>query len=709
MIGQTVSHYKILEKLGQGGMGIVYKAQDLKLDRCVAIKFLPSHLSSSEENKTRFLQEAKAAAALNHPNILGVYEIDDPDGKIFFAMEYVDGITLKQYIANLNSGKGIPVIQALDWTIQIAQGLKTAHDKYIVHRDIKPENIMVASDGKLKIMDFGIAKLKNNSGFTKTGTSMGTLSYMSPEQAQGEAADQRSDIWALGVVLYEMLTADLPFKSEHEAGLLYLIVNEDPPVPSLMDRKIPHQMDFVTKKMLAKDKSQRYQNMIEVLESLQETRRNLENTPVQVQMKAIAVLPFGNISPDKESDYFSDGLTEELIINLSRLKDIRVVPRTTSMVYKGTNKEVKTIGRELGTRYILAGSVRKFQDNLRIAVELVDIEADAQLWAETYKGKLADVFDIQEQVSKQIVDALMVKLTPKEQVELTKRATLNPQAFDCNLRARDSLYRFTKNSVQTAIELFRKAIEYDARYADAYAGLSEAYAHLYQQFDRNDTWLEKALEAGLKALMYDPSLSEAYSALGLVYLYKKSHDEALESSQKAIALNPSNHIAYWILGRTYRTTDRNHDAAELFKKVIELSPDFYAAYGDLILCYDLLEEKDELNKWTKIANQMFPRYLSLHPDDARAHIFFAISLVRDGQIDDAKLKAARAIELSPNDPLMFYNAACFYSSVGDKPLALESLKNAISAGYGFYEWIKRDPDLDNIHNEPEYIEMMKGK
>jgi serine/threonine protein kinase/tetratricopeptide (TPR) repeat protein len=629
MIGQTVSHYKILEKLGEGGMGVVYKAQDLKLDRYVAIKFLPAHLSSFEENKARFLQEAKAAAALNHPNILGVYEIDDPDGKIFFAMEYVEGTTLKIYITNLKSGKGIPVIQALEWTMQIAQGLKAAHDKNIVHRDIKPENIMVASDGKLKIMDFGIAKLKSNSGFTKTGTSLGTLSYMSPEQAHGEAADQRSDIWALGVVLYEMLTADLPFKSEHEAGLLYLIVNEEPPVPSLMDRKIPHQIDLVIKKMLAKDKLQRYQNMVDVLESLQGARRDIESTPVQAPMKAIAVLPFGNISPDKESDYFSDGLTEELIINLSRLKDIRVVPRTTSMQYKGTTKEVKTIGRELGTRYILAGSVRKFQDNLRIVVELVDIEADAQLWAETYKGKLADVFDIQEQVSKQIVDALMVKLTPKEQVVLTKRATLNPQAFDCNLRARDSLYRFTKNSVQTAIELFRKAIEYDGRYADAYAGLSESYAHLYQQFDRNDAWLAKALDAGLKALMYDPSLSEAYSALGLVYLYKKSHDEALESSQKAIELNPSNHIAYWILGRTHRTTDRNRDAAELFKKVIELSPDFYAAYGDLILCFDLLGEKEELMKWVEISNQMFPRYLSLHPDDARAHIFFAISLVRE--------------------------------------------------------------------------------
>jgi serine/threonine protein kinase len=250
MIGQTISHYKILEKLGEGGMGVVYKAQDLKLDRMVAVKFLPSHLSASPDSKARFLQEAKATAALNHPNILNVYEIDEQEDGMFLVMEFLEGTTLKKYMSNLNSGTGVPVHQAIEWASQIAEGLKAAHGKNIVHRDIKPENVMLTNEGKLKIMDFGIAKLKSSSGLTRTGTSLGTLSYMSPEQAQGEAADQRSDIWSLGVVLYELLTADLPFKSEHEAGLLYLIVNEDPPVPSLMDRKIPHQVDGLIKKML---------------------------------------------------------------------------------------------------------------------------------------------------------------------------------------------------------------------------------------------------------------------------------------------------------------------------------------------------------------------------------------------------------------------------------------------------------------------------
>jgi serine/threonine protein kinase/Flp pilus assembly protein TadD len=712
--------FRITRLLGRGGMGSVYEAFEESMRRKVALKVLDAGLSASGSQVSRFEREAWVGGRLNHPNIVKVFAHGSEGSRHYIAMELIDGESLHAEIRRLkeerearrgsdSTSRKEQIRRMVSLFVAVSDALHHVHQKGIVHRDIKPENIMLARDGKLKIMDFGIAKLKSSSGLTRTGTSLGTLSYMSPEQAQGLVADQRSDIWSLGVVLYEMLTADLPFKAEHEAGLLYLIVNDEPPVPSLMDRKIPHQMDLVITRMLAKDRATRFQSVDEVTASLDDARRSIENAPSQVQTKAIAVLPFGNISPDKESDYFSDGLTEELIINLSRLKDIRVVPRTTSMQYKGTNKEVKAIGRELGTRYILAGSVRKFQDNLRIAVELVDIEADAQLWAETYKGKLADVFDIQEQVSKQIVDALMVKLTPKEQIVLTKRPTLNPQAFDCNLRARDSLYRFTKNGVQTAIELFRKAIEYDGRYADAYAGLSESYAHLYQQFERKESWLDLALEAGLKALMYDPSLSEAYSALGLVYLYKKSNDEAIESSQKAIQLNPSNHIAYWILGRTYMTTDRTREAADLFRKVIELSPDFYTAHGDLGLCWERLDDKEKKAEALEAAIQMFPRYLSLHPDDARAHIFFAITLVRKGRLDEAKAKAARAIELSPNDPLMFYNAACFYSNIGETRLALQSLKNSIGAGYGFYEWIKRDPDLDSIRNEPEYVELMAGK
>ena len=593
MIGQTISHYTILEKLGEGGMGVVYKAHDTKLGRDVAIKFLSRHLSDSAENKTRFMQEARATAALNHPNILSVYEVDEQDETLFIVAEFVEGKTLKSHLAGLKSGSGIPVQQALEWTVQIAKGLEVAHDKQIVHRDIKSQNIMLNGNGHLTIMDFGLAKLKTGATITKTGSSLGTLSYMSPEQAQGIPVDHRTDIWSLGVVLYEMLTAELPFKAEHEAGLSYLLINEEPTPPSTLDLKIPPQIDAVVIKMLEKDRGRRYQTMTDLLGALEAVRKEIETATTATKTKAIAVLPFDNISPEKESDYFCDGLMGELIANLSRLKDMRVISRTTSMQYKGTKKDIRTIGRELGARYIIEGNVRKFQDNLRITAQLIDVESDAQLWAETYKGKLADIFDIQEQVSKQIVDALMLKLTPTEKVVLTKRSTGNAEAFDCNLRARDFLYRRTKNSIQFAIQLFQKAIELDTRYAAAYAGLGEAYATMHHDFDSKEMWLDKAIESSLKALMYDPTLSDAYAALGLAYFSKKSLDEALSATQKAIELDPNNFAGYWILGRIQHTIDHDVDAVELFKKAIALNPDFHSAYGDLRMVYERLGEKEK--------------------------------------------------------------------------------------------------------------------
>lgn len=709
MIGQTISHYKILEKLGEGGMGVVYKAHDTKLDRAVAIKFLSSHLSASAETKARFMQEARATAALNHPNILNVYEINEVDGSVYFAMEFLEGKTLKSHIANLKSGTGIPLDKALAWTLEIASGLKAAHEKNITHRDVKPENVMLTSDGKLKIMDFGIAKLKGSSGMTKTGTSMGTIAYMSPEQAQGIAADHRADIWSLGIVLYEMLTGEVPFKAEHEAGMLYLIVNDVPPHPSAMDKKIPRQIDPLVMKMLEKDREKRYPSMGDLISAIEQTRKDLESSSTAPKTKAIAVLPFGNISPDKESDYFGDGLTEELIVNLSKLKEIRVVPRATSMQYRNSPKDVKTIGRELGTRYILSGNVRKFQDNLRISVELIDIETEEQIWAETYKGKLADVFDIQEQVSKQIVEALMLKLTPTEKVVLTKRSTLNPEAFDCYLRARDALYRLTKNNVHLAIQLFQRAIELDPRYAAAYAGLGESYATMHQYFEASDSWLDKAIETSLKALMYDPTLSEAHSALGLAYFDKKELEDGITATLKAIELDPNNYVAYWILGRIYHTSDRDREAIEVFKKTVALNPNFYNAYNDLLMAYERLGEKQMYDTTITTLLQFYPKYLSQFPDDARAHMYYAIHLAQIGRNDEAKVEGKKALELNPGDSLMIYNAACLYARLDDKRLAVETLKHAIDAGQEDFEWIKRDPDLETIRNEPGYVELMKGK
>lgn len=713
MIGQTISHYKILEKLGEGGMGVVYKALDLKLDRPVAVKFLPPHLSATPENKERFVQEARATAALNHPNILSVYEIDEQESGMYFVMEYVEGKTLKAHIESLKAGQGIPIPQSLEWATQVAQGLRAAHDKGIVHRDIKSENIMLTPDGHPKVMDFGIAKLKGGTGLTKAGMSIGTLAYMSPEQTQGMVADQRTDIWSLGIVLYEMLTGEVPFRAEHESALMYLIVNEQPQAPSQIDRRVPPRVDSVVMKMLEKDRNARYQEMTVVVQSLTEVRTEIASVQ-SGKAKSIAVLPFANMSADPENEYFSDGLTEEIIASLSRLKDMKIIARTTSMQYKGTKKDIKTIGKELGARYIMEGSVRKFQENLRITAQFIDVEDGTQLWAETYRGTLADVFDFQENVSKQIVDALMLKLSPTEKVGLTKRPTINTDAFDCYLRARDYLYRRTKSNILSSIDLFQKATELDPRFAAAYAGLGEAYATLYQDLERSENWLDKAMEAGLKAQMYDSSLSEAYATLAVVYYWKTqlgkgSIDDAFAAGKKAIELDPNNYIGHWILGRIYHTSDHDREAANLFGKVISLNPDFYSAYGDLQIAYERLGEKEKLRTTLELALQMYARYLLHHPDEGRARIYYAIDLIKVGKLDQAKEEAAHAIRLNPDDPLMLYNAGCFYARLGEKDLAIETLRKSIRAGFENYDWIKRDTDLEGIRNESAYLELMKGK
>lgn len=709
MIGTSVSHYQILEKLGEGGMGVVYKAQDTSLDRLVAIKFLPSHLSATPDHRARFLHEAKATAALSHPNILSIYEIDEHNANAFIVLEFIDGKTLKDHLATLQTGSGVAVDQAIEWTETIARALKVAHDKNIVHRDIKAENIMLTRSGQLKIMDFGLAKLRSHGTLTKAGSSLGTLSYMSPEQAQGASADHRSDLWSLGVVFFELLTGDLPFKSEHEAGLLYLVVNQAPPLPSELDRRLPEAVDAVVMKMLEKEPDRRYQNVGELLDALAGLKAQIASKQSNPKRLAIAVLPFATIGGDKENEYFGDGLTDELIVSLSQLKDFDVISRTNSMQYKNTTKDIKTIGKELGIRYLLEGSVRRFQDNLRITLQFVDVENSRQLWAESFKGKMEDVFDIQEKVSKQVVDALMIKLSPNEKIILTKRSTVNAEAFDCYLRAREFLYRRTKSSLQFAIHLFQKAIELDTRYAAAYAGLGEAYATLHYDYDTKEIWVDKAIESSLKALMYDSTVAEAYAALAMAYFSKKSIQEAEAAARKAIDLGPNIFTGYWVLARICHVMDRDRETVELLKKTIELNPDFHTAHGELRMAYERLGEKEKMDEVISVMLERIPVYLSKHPDDARSHIHYATQLAVVGREQEALEQASKAIALSPDDPLMFYNAACVYSRLGQRSQAVETLRRSIVAGLEDYEWIKTDPDFDAIRTEPGYIEMMKGK
>jgi len=428
-----------------------------------------------------------------------------------------------------------------------------------------------------------------------------------------------------------------------------------------------------------------------------------------IEPGALAVLPFDNISPDEETDYFSDGLTEELIARLSLVSEIELVSRWASMQFKGVKQDIRAIGQELGARYVVGGSVRRFRDSVRITVQLVDAGTNRQLWGNTYKGKLDDIFDIQEQVAKQIVEALKLQLTFSEKLSLTKRQTVNAQAYDFYLRGQDYLYRLTKRGTEYAIQLFEKAIELDPRYAAAYAGCSCAYGQMYQWFSREEQYRDKAQELSFKALMYDNNLPEAYTAMGLSYFIWGKFDEAAESGRKAIELDPDDFIAYWTLGRIHYSTGKLEEALDLFRRVIDIQPGFYVAYNDLKQTLLKLGRNEEAEEAYRRVIALMPNYLLRNPDDSRARMFYAVALCDSGKREDAIREGKAAMDSSPGDSVMLYNGGCLYARLGDPARAVAALKQAIAAGVVNYGWMEQDPDLDSIRDEPEFKALMERK
>jgi adenylate cyclase len=418
---------------------------------------------------------------------------------------------------------------------------------------------------------------------------------------------------------------------------------------------------------------------------------------------ALAVMPFDNISPDQETDYFSDGLTEELMARLSLVSEIELISRWASKQMRERKGDVRAIKEELGARYIVGGSVRRFQDSVRITVQLVDTLSNRPLWGNTYKGKLDDIFDIQEQVAQQIVEALKLKLTFAEKVSLTKRQTVNVQAYDLYLRGQDYLYRLTKRSIEYSIQLFEKAIELDPRYAAAYAACSSAYGQMYQYFARDERSRSKAQELSFKALMYDSNLPEAYAAMGLSYFIWDRLEEASASSRKAIELNPDDFVAHWTCGRIHFSNGEFQQAYGLFQRVIELKPTFFTGYLDLAMTCESLGRLDESRTARDRVLQLLPNYLLQNPDDSRARVIYAVSLAEVQRREEALSETRKALELSPDDPLILYNCACVYARLGQTDSALTALAQSIGKGHAAFGWMKNDPDLASLRQHPEFI------
>ncbi|UCH85119.1 MAG: protein kinase [Candidatus Latescibacterota bacterium] len=702
MIGQTISHYRILERLGGGGMGIVYKAQDTRLKRVVALKFLPTTLTDDEDLKKRFVREAQAASALDHPNICTIHEIDETlNGQLFICMAFYDGETVKKKIAR----GPLAVKAAINVAIRVAQGLAKAHSRGMVHRDIKPANIMVTDDGQVKIVDFGLAQLAGLAKITKIGKMVGTVAYMSPEQLTGKELDSRTDIWSLGVVVYEMLSGKLPFTADYRHALMYMILNEAPKPLAFFRSDIPDGIQRVVGKALEKNRGDRYQSVTTLGEEL--SAACAQQAVVTQREKSIVVLPFADLSPQKDQEYFCDGIAEEIINKLARLRSLRVASRTSAFAFKGRNEDIREIGAKLGVNTMLEGSVRKEGDRLRVTAQLLNVEDGYHLWSERYDCELKNVFDVQDEISDNVIRSLEIKLSQEENHAVKKVMTQNVVAYDLYLRGRDFFHQRHPKAIRYAIEMFSRAIEKDASYALAHAGIADCYCFL-SYFDDNAAYSEQCMTATEKALELDPELAEAHVSRGLALsTFSKQYGEAEIEFDTAIELDPELFEAYYLYAHACRTQGKMDKAARLLEMACIVRPEDYQAPNHLAMAYTALNEKTKAELAYRRCVENAEKHLELNPDDARGYQLGGISLIQLGEREKGIGWARRAAEMDPGNPVYLYNTACILSVAGETEEAIDCFDRAIASGYRNKGFILNDPDLDPIRNHPRFLSLME--
>ncbi|NIM65446.1 MAG: protein kinase [Candidatus Latescibacteria bacterium] len=704
MIGKTISHYKIVEKLGEGGMGVVYRAEDKKLKRTVALKFFRPLSFSDEEQRRLFIQEARAAAALDHPNICTIYEIDEVDDQFFISMAYVEGVDLKE---KLKAGP-LEVDRVLYIGLQIAQALESAHKKGIIHHDIKSANIMVSADDHARIMDFGLAKMAGGTELHDEFISGGTSAYISPEQARGEETDHRTDIWAWGVCFYEMLTGQLPFRGTYEASVVYSILNEDPAPISDLRGGIPLKLERIIEKALAKELDERYQSVTDVIKELKKSEEELKLEVLDDQyaeeglVPSVAVLPFADMSPEKDQEYFCDGITEEIINSLTRVVGLRVVSRTSAFAYKEKPEDIRKIGRKLGVGTILEGSVRKAGTKLRITTQLINVADGYHIWTEQYNRELEDVFAIQEEIAENIVRALEIELNEKEKDVLEKPAAKDVEAYDFYLRGRKYFYQSKRESIHAACDMFEKAIEKDPSYARAYAGIADCYTYLFLYFDRKDENLEEAMKASQKALELDPELAEAHAARGLAVALDHQYEESEREFERAIRLNPKLFEAYYFYARASFVRSEFEKTARLYEQAARVDPENYLAPMMLGFAYRGLNQTPKAEKAYRRGMELVEKHVEMNPDDSRALYLGSSALIELGEREKSMEWAKRALEADPNNPYNIYGIACFHSQLGEVDDALHFFERAVELGFAHKEWIENDTDLDPLRDHPRF-------
>jgi len=707
--------YQIITELGRGGMGVVYQAEDTQLKRTAALKFLPQELTHIPEVRERFMHEAQAAAALNHPNIITIYEINDHQNQTYIAMEYVEGQTLKDII---DRGP-MPLAEALDIALQIAEGLKRAHQKEIVHRDIKPANIIITEEGVVKILDFGLAKLRGTTRLTREGTTLGTAAYMSPEQASGKEADQRSDIWSLGVILYEMITGRLPFKGEHHQTVMYAILNQDPEPITALRTGVPLELERIIDKALAKDREERYQNVVDLQVDLKTAGKKAESPgshpsdAVRVEREAktkkilttkkrvgliaagltailavtgfflirspsntidsLAILPFVNQSDDDSVAWLSTGIPETVITSLQQIPELRVTSFLTLLERYGTSQpSVEEVRRHYNVRAVAKGKVAVVQQSLSVHIEIIDTRDQSVIFANQYRIEgMEGLLDLQKTIARDITSHLQERLAGESVEPVFVRHTPDPAAHHNYLRGRHFWYQRTPRSLDRALDYFKKASEIDPEYALAWSGLADTYRvmPLYAGTSRYRT-IPLALEAAEKALGLDDTLAECHTSMGGALSDDGKFPEAEEHFQRAIELNPNYLLAYFWSGNNFSDSRRDQESIDRYQQALKLDPMSPPIAGNLAIRYRALGETDR-------TKEILDQAMALNPEDSSLYVQYAWLHSALGDPQKASELAEKALSLNPTSLFTIRNVALIHLRASHFERAIEILGEAM--------------------------------